>query len=131
MVSKEARGDSCVARLSATVCIRDSQSQKSHGVGRRPQSRFRGPTAYTRRVSEFQVLEGRADLGSERVLLEVDWVNRKHNGGGLAFGPVGMDDSWLARFSKSPNAWSSSWLITNTTERKKFLSARWGDAINK
>ena len=57
---------------------------------RRPQSRYRGPTASTRRVSEFRVREGRAELGSERVLLEVDWANRKHNGGGLAFGPDGF-----------------------------------------
>ena len=31
----------------------------------------------------------RADPGSERILLQLDWVNRKHNGGGLAFGPNG------------------------------------------
>jgi glucose/arabinose dehydrogenase len=31
----------------------------------------------------------RVDPATERVLLEIDWVNRKHNGGGLAFGPDG------------------------------------------
>ena len=48
---------------------------------------------YTRRVSEFAVSlndPNRADPGSERVLLELDWPSRKHNGGGLAFGPDGL-----------------------------------------
>ena len=58
----------------------------------RPNSPFKGKTAYTWRTSEFRVDAddpNRADRGSERVLLELDWVNRKHNGGGLAFGPDG------------------------------------------
>jgi glucose/arabinose dehydrogenase len=48
---------------------------------------------YTRRVSEFTVSRDnpdRADPQSERVLLELDWPSRKHNGGGLAFGPDGF-----------------------------------------
>lgn len=48
---------------------------------------------HTRRVSELTATLGEtpaADLRSERVLLELDWPSRKHNGGGLAFGPDGF-----------------------------------------
>lgn len=56
---------------------------------------------HTRRVSEFSAAPGdlsRIDPASERVLLEIDWPSRKHNGGGLAFGPdgylyIGLGDS--------------------------------------
>ncbi len=47
---------------------------------------------HTRRVSEFTLGSEatRIDPDSERVLLELDWPSRKHNGGGLAFGPDGL-----------------------------------------
>lgn len=56
---------------------------------------------YTRRVSEFTARIGSVspvDLSTERVLIAQDWPSRKHNGGGLAFGPdamlyIGMGDS--------------------------------------
>ncbi len=47
---------------------------------------------HTRRVSEFSIKPGSrgpVELSSERVLLELDWPSRKHNGGALAFGPDG------------------------------------------
>lgn len=47
---------------------------------------------HTRRVSEFTAKPGdlsKIEPTSERVLLELDWPSRKHNGGGLAFGPDG------------------------------------------
>ena len=48
---------------------------------------------YTRRISEFTVSAADANVAdptSERVLIELDWPSRKHNGGGLAFGPDGF-----------------------------------------
>lgn len=56
---------------------------------------------YTRRISEFSARPGdlsHIDIASERVLLEIDWPSRKHNGGALAFGPdgylyIGLGDS--------------------------------------
>jgi glucose/arabinose dehydrogenase len=53
------------------------------------------PTAWnhTRRVSEFTAAPGnlaRVDIATERVLMQIDWPSRKHNGGGLAFGPDGF-----------------------------------------
>jgi glucose/arabinose dehydrogenase len=56
--------------------------------------RAAGPSGWncTRRVSEFMAAADapdRADPLSGRVILELDWPSRKHNGGGLAFGPDG------------------------------------------
>jgi glucose/arabinose dehydrogenase len=51
------------------------------------------PLQYTRRVSAFTVSPpdaNRVDPSTERVLFQIQWPGRKHNGGGLAFGPDGM-----------------------------------------
>ncbi len=64
----------------------------NYSAKRRAGSPFTGKTAYTWRTSEFKVSAddpNRVDRATERVLLQLDWVNRKHNGGGLAFGPDG------------------------------------------
>jgi len=48
---------------------------------------------HTRRVSEFTADPGnlgKIDAASERVVLEIDWPSRKHNGGALAFGSDGF-----------------------------------------
>ncbi|MBC8241304.1 MAG: PQQ-dependent sugar dehydrogenase, partial [Alphaproteobacteria bacterium] len=64
----------------------------NYSAKRRENSPFTGKTAYTWRTSEFKISasnRNQANRSSERILLEFDWVNRKHNGGGLAFGPDG------------------------------------------
>lgn len=51
------------------------------------------PLQYTRRISEFIVSPAdpdRVDPATERVVFQIQWPGRKHNGGGLAFGPDGM-----------------------------------------
>ena len=46
---------------------------------------------HTKRLSELTLAPGAEviDLGSERVLLEMDWPSRKHNGGALVFDAEG------------------------------------------
>lgn len=46
---------------------------------------------HTRRISELTLMPGTdtIDLGTERILINLDWPSRKHNGGALAFGPDG------------------------------------------
>ena len=65
---------------------------------------------HTRKISEFTAKLGSVgpvDLSTERVLIAQDWPSRKHNGGGLAFGPdgmlfIGMGDSGASHgFGKS------------------------------
>lgn len=51
------------------------------------------PMQYTRLVTELTVSKtdpNVADLSSERIIFKRPWPGRKHNGGGLAFGPDGM-----------------------------------------
>lgn len=50
------------------------------------------PLQYTRTVSEFVAApwSHEVDPGTERIVFEIQWPGRKHNGGGLAFGPDGM-----------------------------------------
>ena len=72
-------------REGANVCVAED--------GRVPEDPGGCPLQYTRRVSEFRVSStdpDRVDAGSERVVFKVQWPGRKHNGGGLAFGPDGM-----------------------------------------
>ncbi|MGI9418604.1 MAG: PQQ-dependent sugar dehydrogenase, partial [Geminicoccaceae bacterium] len=47
---------------------------------------------YTRRISELTLSPDAESVnpGTERTLIELDWPSRKHNGGGLAFGPDGF-----------------------------------------
>jgi glucose/arabinose dehydrogenase len=65
---------------------------------------------HTRKISEFTTKPGSiapVDINTERVLIAQDWPSRKHNGGGLAFGPdgmlfIGMGDSGASHgFGKS------------------------------
>ena len=69
---------------------------------------------YTRKISELTLAPGAEtiDPASERVLIELDWPSRKHNGGGLAFGAdgylyIGLGDSGGAHGVGSEVLWSA------------------------
>jgi hypothetical protein len=62
------------------------------------------PFQHTRRISEFTVATddpNRVDPRTERIIVSIQWPGRKHNGGGLAFGPDGTlfvglgDGGWV------------------------------------
>jgi glucose/arabinose dehydrogenase len=62
------------------------------------------PFQHTRRISEFTVSKenpNHVDPDSEEVIFSIQWPGRKHNGGGLAFGPEGLlyiglgDGGWI------------------------------------
>ena len=69
---------------------------------------------YTRRISELTLATDSesVDLGTERPLIELDWPSRKHNGGGLAFGPdgylyIGLGDGGGAHGVGEDVTWSA------------------------
>ena len=69
---------------------------------------------HTRRVSELTLMPGQQtiDNGTERVLIEIDWPSRKHNGGGLAFDPggyllIGLGDGGGAHGVGPDTLWSA------------------------
>mgnify|MGYP005991621979 CR=1 FL=1 len=69
---------------------------------------------YTRKISELTLAPGAGaiDPASERVLIELDWPSRKHNGGGLAFGAdgylyIGLGDSGGAHGVGGEVLWSA------------------------
>jgi glucose/arabinose dehydrogenase len=70
-------------RASPNVCVDEEGTLPAEPSG--------CPFQYTRRVSELVVSADpdRVDPASERVVFEIQWPGRKHNGGGLAFGPDG------------------------------------------
>jgi glucose/arabinose dehydrogenase len=68
----------------------------------------------TRKISELTLAPGAEtiDPASERVLIALDWPSRKHNGGGLAFGPngylyIGVGDSGGAHGVGPKVLWSA------------------------
>ncbi len=69
---------------------RDGRVFVTYAAKRREGSPWTGSTAHTWRLSEFPATSEAVDTARERVLIEIDWINRKHNGGGLAFGADGM-----------------------------------------
>ena len=73
------------AREGPNICVNEN--------GQIPDTSDGCPLQYTRRISEFRASppgSNTVDADSERVIFQIQWPGRKHNGGGLAFGPDGL-----------------------------------------
>jgi len=89
------------------------------------------PLQHSKHISEFTLASDTlVDASSERILFSIEWPGRKHNGGGLAFGPDGYlyiglgDGGWVhgptgddnALDGISPDLYDADLIAQNLTE---------------